>query len=220
MKLIWKVLLGFIALILGIFAVIGFKEKVGHPAWQSGEWFTDTETETNSVAEREVVSTEEDSEVEKAETPEDTDDPILPDVPSSDLHTSWVGDISFIGYKGQVSYPNDKYIQEMVESNHVFSFHQIDAYDDNMIFIVTWDKDLEDMEGSWYTNEYFVENFDWDQNSPEEFYDRFVEEIEDWTVPNSIKEDTTIVSGTTVHATIFFGTQAEDAYYEFDYTKP
>jgi hypothetical protein len=107
----------------------------------------------------------------------------------------------------------------MVKSEHVYSLHQIDAYDETMTFLVTWGQDVSSIEGAWIVNEYNVEDFDWDSNSPEEFYDRFVEEIVDWTVPNSVQQDTTISKGTNLQISIFFGTNSKTPYYEFQYTK-
>lgn len=216
-----KVLIGIGATILIIFAIVGFVAKIGRPAWVGGDWTT------RSVAEAKVEATEEETKTvlpTKEDSSENTTvlvsekNPILPDMPGTDLHTSWVGDIAFIGWKGQVTFPHPLQ-DEMLLSEHVFSLHRIDAYDEEMIFVVTWGNDVQNIEGAWFTNEYDVENFDWDVNSPEEFFNRFVEEIVDWTVPNSIQKDSTISVGTTVHISIFFGTDAKSPYHTFSYTK-
>jgi hypothetical protein len=226
MDTFWKIVLIVVSVIVGgaivFFALAGFGVFVGRPAWEKGQWFDQTAEVDNPMQDpgMDVVHAETPDGDEDSGIDNDTDDPILPDMPTSDIHTSWIGDISFIGYKGQWAYPPNDYIDGMVNSDHVYSLHQIDAYDEEMIFIVTWGEDIRDVDGQWYTNEYDVQNFNWDKNSPEQFFDRFVEEIRDWTVPNSIKEDSTFPSGTTIHVTIFFGTGAQSPYHSFNYTKP
>jgi hypothetical protein len=213
-----KVLFGIIIFVIFAFAIVGCNITVGRPAWNPGIWFekSDVDNQIEGPVGNNQVSNDSvgnDSAVAEKVAP------ILPDMPGTDLHTYWESDINFVGWKGLVSFPHPLQ-DEMVASEHAFSLHQIDAEDENMIFVVTWGDDARNVEGAWYVNEYFVENFDWNENSPEDFYDRFVEEIEDWTVPNSVKEDTTIPSGTSLHIEIFFGTQAQKPYYEFEFTKP
>jgi hypothetical protein len=244
---IWKVAIGLILFVMIAFAVVGCAITVGRPAWNPGTLFqqevedpvvekpevedpvvedpvVEKPVVEDPVVEKPVVEKPvvEDPVVEKpvVEDPvvENTVKPILPDMPGSDLHTHWIGDIRFSGWKGQVSFPHPSQ-DDMVTSNHAYSLHQISADDKEMVFVVTWGEDSQAIEGEWFVNEYNVENFDWDENSPEQFFDRFVREIQDWTVPKSIDNDTTIPVGTTLHITIFFGTSMEKPYYSFEYTK-
>ena len=221
----WMIPLGLLVIAALVFAIIGFRSKVGHIAWSNivapGEWFKGEQGEPEVQTEGEPeVQTEGEPEVQTEANPAD-DNPILPDMPGSDIHTQWVGDIAFQGWKGQVNFPNDL-VQEMVDSEHVYSLHKINAEDNEMIFLITWGNDIKNVAGAWIVNEYNVENFNWDYDSPEDFFDRFVEEIQDWTAPNSISEDDTIEKSTTVDITIFIGTNdfdAEEPYAEFEYTK-
>jgi hypothetical protein len=48
MNTFWKVVLGFVAIIFVIFAIVGFVDKVGHPGWKSGEWFAKANAEEDA----------------------------------------------------------------------------------------------------------------------------------------------------------------------------